>query len=197
MSMQLRAGDYQTAAEALCLQEPYSDSDLNEAADRYETAHGIPLIRPHEAGPDGAPNGDFEKRLKKFNFKAAETGLAGDPEVHRKELRKLLDILKRKGAANLSQRERAAIHENQKALGMPLSDFTVVQRTSKEIAKAAEQAYLHIQKHSTTYIDRLAAIKSIDDMATLQLFAEMDKSEEVREAAMERIKALEMAQIPE
>lgn len=188
--------DYQKATDVLQLEEPFSDDDVNRAADAYEVAHGIPLVRPGEWDYDeGRPNKKFTARIKSFESKNEPT-LSGDPAIHRRELRKLLEVAKKKGIANLSDREKAGIHELQKALGLPQMDFAKKQRPAKQIVKEAQETFAEIQKAAATYHERIAAISTMTDITTLQLFAEHDKSEEVREAAFERIQVIEVDAIP-
>jgi hypothetical protein len=193
----VQLGDYQLAVEALQLVEPYSDDDVNAAADEYEELHGIPLIRPHEADVDGRPTPAFAKRISRFKIGGKDNGLVADPEVFRKELRVLFDLARKKGWSGLSQQERDAFHENQRALGLPLTDFNSDQRSPKAIVEEAQRTFKHVQKHSTTYIDRMSALVGIEDLTTLQLFVEHDKSEDVREAAVKRIEQLRLQYIPE
>lgn len=196
----LNPGDFQTAVAALCLDEPYSDADLNAAADAYEQEHGIPLIRPGEGDEDGRPNAAFSARLKKFKFQPTDPRrLTADPEVHKRELKKLLAIKARKGAKNLSDAEREAIHENEKALSYPLTDFGDAKTTvtAKDITSLATSTFKAVQSRSTSFTDRIAAIARLTDITTIELFASHDKSEDVRQAAFDRIKELTIANVPE
>lgn len=191
--MEVQVGQYQLATEVLRLDEPFSDDDVQRAADAYESTYHVPLVRPGEYDPETlVPNKKFLARLKNF-ADPADAGVTGDPAVARRELRKLLVIAKKKGLANLTDREKAGIHENQKALGLPLMDFKAKQRSAKQIVDQAQERYADIQTNAITFQERLDAIKAIADVTTLQLFAEHDKSEEVRDAAFERIKELELA----
>lgn len=193
---------YQRAIEVIRLQEPFSDEQLNEAADAWEREYGAPLVRPHEENSEGHPNAEFRKRVAAF-VNTSTVGIVADPEVHRKELRKLLEVIRKKGLKNMPVRElaavKAAVHENQKALGLPLMNFDdkQVRRSPKEINEAASTTYAQIVRGSATYKERLTAVRALDDITTLQLFVELDKSEDVREVAQRRIEEVELRKVPE
>lgn len=196
--MQAQQVSYQRAVEVIRLQEPFSDDQLNEAADLWEREYGAPLVRQHEEDEEGHPTPAFRKRAREF-VNNSTTGIVADPEVHRRELRKLLEFARKKGVGKLTERERAAIHENQKALKLPLMDFSskTVKRSPKEINDAASTTYAQIVQGSATYKERAVAVRALDDVTTLQLFVELDKSEEVREIAQQRIEQVELAKVPE
>lgn len=192
----MQAVQYQRAIDVFAneLGDFFSDDDVNRLADAYEITHRQPLIRPGESDAEGRPNKKFEARVKAFAHDAPT--LSGDPARFRAELRKLLERAKAKGIAKLSESEKASIHELQAALGLSLMDFKVKQRSPKQIAQEAQERFTEIVKSATSYHDRIAAIRQIADITTLQLFADVDKSEDVREAALARIAEVELSAVP-
>lgn len=193
----VQVGTYQRAAEALQLREPYSDDDLNAAAARYEADYGIPLVRPDEEDENGHPTSKFARRLAAFDF--GSTGVVADPMVVKKELLSLLELAKKRGGLHrLAERERKAVHECQTALGLPLSDFAKSKaeaRKPAQIAADAEAAYKSIQKRAAGFKERLEAVREMEDVATLQIFADRDPSDEVQLVAAKRLQEIEIAKV--
>lgn len=191
----IRPGDYQRAVEVLGLEEPFSDDEVIAGAEAWEKEHGTPLVRPGEEDSEGRPNAAFAQRVAQFQSTTTGPETMADPEVNRRELKKLMAVARKKGYEGLTKREKVGIHENQKSLGMPLTDFESASRTPKQITTDAEKAYAEIVRGSDTFKERLAAVEKLTDITTLQLFVEIDKHEIVREAAQARIQELEMAKV--
>lgn len=189
------AGNYQRATEVFeaDLGDSYSDEDVTRMVAGYESTYGQAIIGPGDVDEDGNLTAAFKRRAKKLSTEPVEV-LSMDPHLARRALAKAIAAARVKGYEKLTKNEIAVIHELQTSLGIQLTDFTVKFKTAKQIAKEAQAAYAEAQQLDT-FKERLEVVDKCDDAATLDLFAQFDPSEEVREAALERIAALGLAAI--
>lgn len=174
------------------LVEPYSDEDLESAAQAWEATEGQLLMRRDEHDDFGMPNEKFFERLQNFKPNVAIKRISGDPQIFKDELKRLRDsiddisTLPEKNAANV----KARINELEDALGEAKTDFTKM-RTRKQITEEAKRRYADYQQQPD-FGKRVAMVRREKDNTTLQLLYKWDKSDNVRKAAFERIAEIEV-----